>query len=150
MSNNTTATPEATTPEAAIVEIVAGKFTGMLSPFQVTAFGTMVHFGIKREVAHKVATDFGSDLGNAMRNSPDFAAKVGKAKKSGESAIKFTGKGENLMTNSMATVRVCQTLEGLVKEELLDRASLKTSDFAPGVRDYLTDCEVWAAEQHWK
>lgn len=61
--------------------IVFGVFNGSLAGFATSAYGDMVQFGLKREVAHQVALDYMSDLGNAMRSDSELNAKVGKAKK---------------------------------------------------------------------
>lgn len=133
----------------ALQAIVPGKFNGMLANFQVSAYGSLKAFGMSKEVAHKIANDYASDLGNAMRSDDEFAAKVGKAKKNGDSVIKFSGKGGTKMTNAMAAIRVVQVLEGLRKEGLLSKATIKTSDFAEQVGEYITECETWATEQTW-
>jgi hypothetical protein len=138
-----------TTPAKTIVAIVAGKFTGMLANFQVAAFGSLRKVGFSKEVAHKIASDYSSDLGNAMRSNDEFAAKVGKAKKDGDSVIKLSGKGSTLMTNAMGAIRVAQVIESLDKEGLLCSAKLQPGDFAENIGDYIADCEQWATEQTW-
>lgn len=137
------------TPAKTIVAIIPGKFSGMLANFQVAAFGSLRKVGLTKEVAHKIASDYASDLGNAMRSNEEFAAKVGKAKKDGDSVIKLSGKGSTLMTNAMGAIRVAQVIESLDKEQLLCSAKLNRGDFAPAIGDYLIDCEQWATEQTW-
>lgn len=143
-------TTQAQAQAQAKAAIIPGKFNGMLANFQVSAYGTMVMFGIGKGVAHKIASDYASDLGNAMRSDDEFAAKVSKAKKDGDSVIRFTGKGSTKMTHAMAVIRVAQSLEALRKEKLIERTTLKAEDFTPDIREYVESCEEWAKEQTWE
>ena len=143
-----TATDNTTTAPAIVLN--PGQFNGALSKFQVAAYGSMVRFGLDKHIAHKVAQDFGADMGNAMRNDDKFAAKVGKAKKDGDSVIKFSGKGSTLMTNSMSVVRTAQVIEGLADEEIISGSPvLSQMVWSANVADYIEDAELWAKSVEW-
>ena len=65
------------------VVIRCGDFSGAFSRFQVACYGDLKLAGFSAEVSHKVAFDYGSDIGNAIRNASDdgLASKIGKAKR---------------------------------------------------------------------
>ena len=135
-------TPATETPKN---EVKLGFFPGSLGAFQVSAYGSIQRLGLPKAVAHKVAQDFGGDLGNAMRGDAELYGKVAKAKKDGETSIKFSGKGaKQKMTVSMGVVRVAQIMDDLRKENLLASCKFEAKQFGDNIADYLVDCESWA------
>lgn len=129
--------------------VVLGKFNGALGGFQASAFLDLKAGGFEPEVAHKIAFDYGSDLGNAIRNAGDdgLASKVAKAKKGGDSRISVSGGGSTKTSRSMSVIRLCQQLDNLYKENLLP--SRKVEAMSETLTEYITDCEAWASEQEF-
>lgn len=141
-NTNTVATVEA--PKA----IILGRFPGAFGKFQDAAFVDLKACGLKPEIAHKVAQDYGADIGNAMRNGTDFGTKVSKAKKDGESRINLSGKGETQTSRTMSIIRVCQVIDGLYsKEGLLKSRDVDFESLNKSLREYLSECETWAKAQ---
>lgn len=127
--------------------IKAGEFNGWAKVWQTEAFGDMVRAGLAREVAHKVAGDFGSDLGR-LCSSGEGAVKVGKP--SGEdslSSITARLKGKQVTTNSLRLIRAAQQIAALVKEGLL--ASRKLPELSEPLAEYVAACSEWASAQKW-
>ena len=93
--NETNTLPTSANEQTKPVVIRCGDFSGAFSRFQVACFGDLRLAGFSAEVSHKVAFDYGSDIGNAIRNATDdgLASKIGKAKKDGESRITINGGG---------------------------------------------------------
>jgi hypothetical protein len=145
----TVQTPNApTTPEVKVVVIRPGQFAGALSRFQVSAFGDLFHGGFSKQVSHKIASDFGSDLGRLMSTDSEFASKIGKANKDGESRIKLSGGGKIKSSYAMSIIRTCQVVDGLYMEGLIE--SRKVPIMTEKLADYVKDCETWAAGQTWE
>lgn len=111
---------QATQTQEVAKVIILGKFNGAFANFQIAAFNDLKVAGLEASVSHLIATDYGSDLGNAMRNGTDFGSKVAKAKKNGESRISITGKGETKMSNAMLLIRYTQLVSAMRKESIVD------------------------------
>lgn len=149
MSQATTAQPEkAAQPTVKTDAIILGKFNGAFCQFQLNAFYTMRHGGINSKVAHKIALDYGSDFGRLMASNADFASKVGKAKKNGESKLTISGGGYLQTSRAMSVVRVCQQIGNLYQEGLLEDVELP--ELSSTLTEYLTECEKWATSQNWE
>jgi len=134
--------------------ITLGEFNGAFGKFQLSAFGDLKRAGFSAEISHKVALDFGSSIGDAMRNGDDesFRNKVGKAKKDGEASIRISASGMTRTSKAMSLLRVVQTIEGLNKEELLNtrKVDIKTlSEGKNSLQEYLAESGKWASEQVW-
>jgi hypothetical protein len=135
-------------PTPTIKAIVIGKFPGAFGKFQDAAFVDLKACGMDERIAHKVAQDYGSDIGNAMRNGTDFGTKVSKAKKDGESRINLSGKGETQTSRTMSIIRVCQVIDGLYsKEGLLKSREVAFDSLNKSLREYLSECEDWTKAQ---
>ncbi len=122
-----------------------GKFNGMLAGFALSAYNTVFVCGIPRKVAHKVANDFASALGRAIKEDSEMATKVAKAKKSGE--MKITGKLEaSFKDDSASIVRACQILGSLVSEKLTTKyPQINQASLDRDLVNYLETCEKWAS-----
>lgn len=131
-----------------VKSIIAGRFNGALSAFQKTAYTDLVHAGLSKGAAHKIASDFGSDLGKLMATDEKFAAKVGKANTSGNSRITLSGGASVATSRAMSTVRVSQQMDMLFKEGLI--AERKLPQLSETLTEYVNDSEQWAEEQTWK
>lgn len=127
--------------------IRVGQFNGALSRFQVSAYTDLVYANVPKNVAHKIAADFGSDLGKLMATDERFAATIGKANKSGESRIKLTGGAKVTTSRAMSTIRVAQQVDALYQEGLL--ASRDMPVLSDTLIEYREDCIKWAGEQTW-
>lgn len=146
MSEIATTTPETTTSKA----IVLGRFNGAFAQFQVSCFFDLKAAGLEAKIAHKCAFDYGSDIGNAIRNADDsLATKIGKAKKNGDSRISLSGGGMTRTSRTMSLYRVAQQLDGLYSEGLLKSRHLEVDTLSKPLREYLTDCETWVSEHEF-
>lgn len=125
---------------------IIGRFVGAFSQFQAAAFTDLKAAGIEPNIAHCIANDYGSDIGNAVRNGDDFGSKISKAKKDGEARISMTGKGNATMSNTMALLRVCQVTSGMVKEKLLKSHKVDLSRTSDDIQDYISRVEKRASE----
>lgn len=141
----------ATTTPTQSKAIVVGRFNGAFAPFQVSCFYDLKAAGINPMVAHKLAFDYGSDIGNAIRNAKDeaLASKIGKAKSNGESRITLSGGGTTKQSRTMSIYRVVQQLDGLYREKLLTSRELDTDTLSKDLREYLDECEVWVSEHEF-
>jgi hypothetical protein len=128
--------------------IVAGRFNGALSRFQVSAYTDLVHAGLNKGTAHKIASDFGSDLGKLMATDEKFAATIGKANKNGESRIKLSGGAKVTTSRAMSIIRVAQVTDGLYMEGLL--AERTVPQLSDTLQEYVAESDIWANEQTWK
>lgn len=148
MSNTTTVQPDTTVVAKPAIKL--GHFTGTFQQFQLHAFWLMVHAGIVRKAAHKIANDYASDFGRLMATNAEFASKVGKQRKKGDGESKITISGGAYIKTSraMSVIRACQQIDALYMESLLNERLLPklTAD----LQDYLAECEEWAAEQTWE
>lgn len=124
---------------------VIGRFNGAFSQFQATAFTDLKAAGLTANVAHCIADDYGSDIGNAVRNGDDFGSKISKAKKDGEARISMSGKGNATMSNTMALLRVAQVTSSLVREKLLKSHKVDLSKCSDDIQDYVTRTETRVA-----
>lgn len=128
--------------------IILGKFGGAFSNFQVSCFHDLKLAGFSAEVAHKVAFDYGSDLGNAFKaGDASLTSKVKKAKDGGESRITIAGGGSVMTSRTMSLYRVCQVTESLYKEKLVHTREIEQTLLAKTIREYIAECEQWAADK---
>ena len=126
--------PEVATPKT----IILGKFTGAFSAFQLSAWYEFKRAGVPANIAHLMCDDYASDIGNALRNGDDFGTKVSKAKKDGESTLRISGKGNTTMSNTMAFLRVCQQMYGMMKEGLLTECKVwEVCELSGDIQDYI-------------
>ena len=142
-------TVETTQTTTQVRPIVLGEFHGAFSRFQTTAYGDLKRAGIASEVSHKVASDFGADIGNAIRNAEDdsLTAKVGKAKKDGEARIRLSGSGITRTKGSMSLIRLVQVTDGLFDETLVSTRKVDTSNLGKSLTAYFNECVEWAKSQ---
>jgi len=136
----------ASTPE--VKTIRPGHFAGALSRFQVSAFGDLFRGGFSKQVSHKIATDFGSDLGRLMATDSEFSSKISKANKEGESRIKLSGGGKIKSSYAMSIIRTCQVIDGLYVEGLIE--DRKVPVLTEKLSEYVETCKTWASEQNWE
>lgn len=137
--------------------IKPGRFSGMLGALQVAAYGEFKRHGMTSHIAHKVAMDYGSDLGNAMKHKDsDFNSKVSKANKEGARGFKITGKTPGVTESRAMSLKVItQHLDALFDEGknstrlLVNRPLLEEHNLNETLQEYLSDCEVWANSQTW-
>ena len=149
--NETNTLPTSATEQAKPVVIRCGDFSGAFSRFQVACFGDLRLAGFSAEVSHKVAFDYGSDIGNAIRNATDdgLASKIGKAKKDGESRITISGGGTTKTSRAMSLYRLVQQVDSLFREGLINSRKLTTEQLAENLQEYIEDCETWASEREF-
>jgi hypothetical protein len=139
-------TPAIETPAKPTME--AGRFNGTFKTWQQEAFGDLRRAGLSMEVAHKVAQDFGSDMGRLISTDASAKAKVGKANGDGLAAFSASLKGKVTTSRSMSTIRVCQQIAALYKEGLLEtRIAPPLSKI---LAEYQTECAEWATGFNWK
>ena len=134
------------------VVIRCGDFSGAFSRFQVACYGDLKLAGFSAEVSHKVAFDYGSDIGNAIRNATDdgLASKIGKAKKDGESRITISGGGTTKTSRAMSLYRLVQQVDSLFREGLINSRRIDGKDMlSDNLSDYVADCETWASEREF-
>lgn len=111
-----------TTTKTGTSGIVIGKFGGAFAGFSRAVFNDLVAAGFDNKVSQLMAMDYGSDLGNAMKEDSKLASKVSKANADGECRIRLGGTTAKVrMTAVMSLVRIAQTLDSLHKEELYSR-----------------------------
>jgi dsRNA-specific ribonuclease len=139
---------------AATKSVILGKFPGAFGGFQETSFNDLRYAGVNEHVAHKIAFDYGSDLGNAIRNAKDaaLASKVGKAKSNGEARISLSGGGITKTSRAMSVIRLAQQLDMLYTEKLIKSREIDLSNLRDGegsLGEYLTECDEWAKLQKW-
>jgi len=95
--------------------------------------------------------DYGSQLGNAMRNNDNIKTSVKKANDSGLAKLSGSFHDKLIMHNAMATYRVVQTISDLyTKEKLLCSYMVNTDNLADRLKTYLGECKLWAMEQTWE
>lgn len=128
-------------------EIIVGKFAGAFSRFQLGAFNDLIWCQVPRRVAHKIATDFGSDFGRLMATDAEFAAKVGKADKNGNSKLTVSGGGKISTSRTMSIVRVSQQIYNLNKEGLIVARELP--QLSKTLAEYYQECVDWVETQNW-
>jgi hypothetical protein len=124
-----------------ILSVNLGQFNGAFSRFQTSAYGDLVRGGVEKPVAHKVAFDYGSDLGTAMKMPGTFATAIGKAKEN-KATLKIGAsvKGTN-NTRTMSVIRASQQMSGLFEENLFLSRSMPK--LAKELQDYLDECAEW-------
>ena len=137
-----------TATQTEVKSVIAGKFNGSLSRFQLGAFNDLIWCKVDRGTAHKIASDFGSDLGRLMSTDAEFAAKVSKADKNGNSKIALSGGGKVGTTRTMSIVRLSQQMYNLYKEGLISDRELPR--MTSSLTEYFNECEEWAKEQTWQ
>ena len=129
----------------------AGKFNGALASFALGAFNYLLAFHLPREVAHKVSADYASDIGRGMSENLEIVSAVGKAKKSGESIVSFSGKTHAVQqTYAMSLIRVCTLVEKCRDEKFFkSRPKLEELPLRVELAEYLASSREWAARQKW-
>ena len=147
-------TQDTSAPVAASKAIVIGKFPGAFGNFQSSAFYDLKAAGLKEVICHKVAFDYGSDLGNAIRNAKDdgLSSKVAKAKTNGDARISISGGGVTKTSRAMSLIRLAQQLDGLYKEKLVKSRHIDEENLTTGegsLSEYLQECDEWATAQNW-
>jgi hypothetical protein len=152
MQTTTTQELQSTTTVKPSPAIEAGKFNGHLASFALGAFNYLLAFKVSREVAHKIAMDYASDIGRGMSENLEIVSAVGKAKKNGESVVSFSGKTHAVtQTFSMSLIRVCILIEKCHAEKFFDkRPELDTLPLTDNLADYLAEAKAWASRQTWK
>lgn len=130
--------------------IIIGMFGGMLSGFQKVVFRDLKAAGFETKVAHKIAIDYGSQLGLAMKNDENIKTKVGKANSDGEARMSASFHDKLKMHDAMALYRVVQTVDGLVKEQLVNDYTIDGLNLTSRLKYYISQCEQWALAQTWK
>lgn len=140
-----------TTEQTPQTKIILGKFPGFLGGFQSSAFIDLKAAGFDQETAHKIALDYGADLGNAIRNAGDagLTSKIAKAKKSGESRITLGGGGATTTSRCMSVIRLCQQQEGLYKEDLVKSRKVDLDTLSTNLREYVDICDLWVEKNEF-
>lgn len=131
--------------------IKPGVFSGVFKNWQVAAFRDLFLGGLSKHVSHKIATDYGSDLGRLMSSEAgkSFKQKIGKlAGDDGERKISVAGAANIKASNAMSVIYVAQTLDKLFSENLL--ASRTMPELATELQDYIESCQEWSGEQTWE
>lgn len=150
--NTTPATETQVSQPSTRPAIEAGKFSGALASFALGAFNYLLAFHVSRETAHKIASDYASDIGRGMSENLEIVSAVSKAKKSGESTVTFSGKTHAVQqTYSMSLIRVCTLVEKCRDEKFFkSRPVLNELPLSANLQDYLQEANDWAARQNWK
>lgn len=148
-------TTETIVPVTAKKPIILGKFPGAFGNFQAAAFTDLKAAGFDARLAHKIALDYGSDIGNAMRNGTskgnDFGTKIAKAKQSGDARVTIGGRGDTQMSNTMALLRVVQVTSSLcLNEKLITSYEINRDTLKSEVKIYLKECEETIADWTWE
>jgi hypothetical protein len=126
---------------ANILTVNLGQFSGMLAKIQTSAYGDLVRAGIEKPIAHKVAFDYASDLGNAMKADGKFASQVGKARE-GRSTLKLTAAAKSVtVSRTMSIIRAAQQTADLFDEGLFKTRQMPT--LSDNLAEYLADCQEW-------
>ncbi|SRR6266516_2228103 len=132
-------------------KIVLGRFSGMLAGFQVVVFRDLKFAGFNAKAAHKIAIDYGSQLGLAMRNDENIKTAVGKANKnSGIAKLSASFHDKLILHNAMAIYRIVQSVEALYKENLVTEYSIVGLKLASRLQEYVSECQLWADTQSWE
>lgn len=144
--------PQVNPPIPSVTPIEAGKFRGHLASFALGCFNYLLAYHVSREVAHKIASDYASDIGRGMSENLEIISAVGKAKKNGESVVTFSGKTNAVtQTYAMSLVRVCTLQEKLRDEKFFSkRPALADMPLRAELVEYLSDAASWAAMKEWK
>lgn len=158
--NTTTVTPTSEiVKQSAIVEtskeskpIRVGQFNGILAGFQAVVFRDLKYAGLEDKTAHKVAMDYGSQLGLAMRNDENIKTEVSKANKHGMAKLSASFYDRLIMHNAMSIYRVVQTIADLkAKETLISGYEVfGVLPLAKRLNDYVKECELWTLTQTWE
>lgn len=129
--------------------IKLGEFHGAFARFQTSCYYDLIAAGLTEQTSHKIAGDYGSDIGNAIRNAADdgLTSKIGKAKKNGDTRISISGGGLTKTSRTMSIYRVAQQLDNLYREGLLASRKLDTETLSKVLREYLDECSEWCAVQ---
>jgi hypothetical protein len=156
MSESATIDKAIESAEVKIVKIWCGEFNGAFKNFANACYNDLKFYGLPKEVAHKVASDFMSSLGDAMSQDSDLSAKVSKAKKEGESRFNLSGKsGYVKQSYAMSIARIAQELDKIRVEKLFCKPVsmeflVKNGFLSKELMAYLEKSEQWAAAQTWK
>jgi len=141
--------PPTNKPKAVII----GKFTGMLTPFALDLFHTLNVYGFKRELSHKIANDYMSQLGHAMKTDESLRARIGAIDANGHAGFKAAALKFNKVAlhDSSAIAHAAYTLEDLFKAKIVvERANiLKMFTFSESISAYITKSQAWCDAQEW-
>ena len=142
-------TPTLETPSVETVKpIILGKFGGAFSNFQISCFWDLKAAKLSAEVAHKIAFDYGSDIGNAFKSGDaELTSKVAKAKKDGSAKSKIAGGGSTRTSRTMSVYRAVQQIDSLYTEGLLASRELNVDTLTKQLREYIAECEEWAKDK---
>lgn len=131
-----------------------GVFGGLLGNFALDLFHTLNAYGMDKRTSHKIAMDYMSELGAAMKTDVPLRATVGAIKdgKSGfkTAAFKFN---KTQVRNCSAIAKVIYTFEELHKMgNLLQEArpSIDTIGFSDDIMDYIAESTTWGMKQQWR
>lgn len=135
-----------------IKPIKLGEFHGAFSRFQTSCYYDLIAAGLTKQTSHKIAGDYGSDIGNAIRNASDdgLTSKIGKAKKNGDSRISISGGGMTRTSRTMSIYRVAQQLDNLYMEGLLASRKIDDERLSKVLREYLAECDEWVQTQKFE
>lgn len=144
-------------PSVVREKIILGKFGGQNSAFGRGFYYELVAARFDKRIAHKVAMDCLSDLGDAMARNSELTANVQKAKKKGEESgfkLPKASMSAGQITNAMRIVRVAQILRDVVKEKLVVKSpDMSTIEWPMEgtypVTEYLENCEKWCNEREF-
>lgn len=152
MADTTTTVPTNTQAPKEVKLLKTGYFSGMLAGFQVVVFRDLKYAGLDEMTAHKVAIDYGSQLGLAMRNDDNIKTQVSKANKNGQAKLSASFHDRLTMHNALAVYRVVQTIADLhAKERLITGYEVfGVLKLANRLEVYLKECEEWALAQSWE
>lgn len=157
MSNTTqvtTSEPSHTTTAPKVkLQLEVGRFQGAFAGFGNGAFNWLKAYGCSEQIAHKIASDYMSDVARGMADGNlEIASAVSKAKKNGESTITFSGKSAAVtQTYAMSLIRICKLMDAAISEKLhKSRIPLHEMPLKVELAEYLEECEDWATRQEWK
>jgi len=137
-----------------VTGIKLGVFGGMLGGFALDLYNTLNVYGMDKRTSHKIAMDYMSELGAAMKTDIPLRATVGSIKdgKSGfkAAALKFNKNRELHYCSAIA--KVLYTLEGLYEAPvslITARPQISTIAFKANVKEYIAESDEWAKRQNW-
>lgn len=127
---------------------VLGRFAGTWGRVQAEFFGLFYAWGIAKPIAHLVAMDLGSILGELSKNGIDAKATLSKPDSDGFQTFKLSGKTVKTKTvPPMLLAYACQECEKLAKlgawcednngRLTVKRFSMLETPLAPDITKYL-------------
>lgn len=131
--------------------VIIGQFNGAFSRFQVAAYGDLKRAGLQPHIAHKIAFDYGSDIGSALVSNTDkkstFATAVAKAKEN-KATLKISASMRNTNNSrTMSVVRACQQIADLFDENLF--ATRQLPQLSKELQEYVDECASWAKDREF-